>query len=61
MAIRERGLYRMDMRYQTDDVFRIAIKNGVVRYYRNGARIYQSLIAPSCPLVAAALLLVADT
>jgi hypothetical protein len=38
-----------------ENVFRIAIKNGVVRYYRNGARIYQSLIAPGCPLSAAAL------
>jgi hypothetical protein len=57
MAIRERGLYRMDMRYQTNDVFRIAIEDGVVRYYRNGARIYQSLIAPDYPLVAAASLI----
>jgi hypothetical protein len=57
MAIREGGLYRMDMRYQANDVFRIAIENGVVRYYRNGARIYQSLIAPGYPLVAAASLI----
>jgi len=57
MAIRERGLYRMDMRYQTNDVFRIAVENGVVRYYRNGARIYQSLVAPKYPLVAAASLI----
>jgi hypothetical protein len=57
MAIRERGLYRMDMRYQANDVFRIAIENGVVRYYRNGARIYQSLVAPDYPLVAAASLI----
>src|SRR5262249_3920899 len=33
MAIREGGLYRMDMRYQTNDVFRIAIENGVIKYY----------------------------
>ena len=57
MAVRERGLYRMDMRYQTNDVFRIAVENGVVRYYRNGARIYQSLVAPKYPLVAAASLI----
>src|SRR5262249_53583765 len=57
MAIRERGLYRMDMRYQANDVFRIAIENGAVRYYRNGARIYQSLIVPGYPLVAAASLI----
>src|SRR5262245_52398150 len=57
MAIRERGQYRMDMRYQTGDVFRVAIENGVVAYYRNGARIYQSLIAPGYPLVAAASLI----
>ncbi|HKQ74284.1 MAG TPA: fibronectin type III domain-containing protein [Blastocatellia bacterium] len=56
MAIRERGQYRMDMRYQTGDVFRVAVENGVVAYYRNGARIYQSLTAPGYPLVAAASL-----
>src|SRR5262249_58940724 len=57
MAIRERGFYRMDMRYQTGDVFRVTVENGVVRYYRNGARIYQSLIAPDYPLVAAAYMI----
>jgi len=60
IAIRELGLYRMDMRYQTGDVFRVAIENGVVIYYRNGARIYQSLIAPDYPLVAAAYLINLD-
>jgi hypothetical protein len=50
----------MDMRYQTNDVFRVAIENGVFKYYRNGARIYQSLIAPGYPLVAAASLINLD-
>jgi hypothetical protein len=57
IAIRERGQYRMDMRYQTGDVFRVGIENGVVAYYRNGSRIYQSLISPGYPLVAAASLI----
>ena len=47
----------MDMRYQTNDVFRISVENGVVAYYRNGVRIYQSLIAPEYNLVAAASLI----
>jgi hypothetical protein len=36
-----------------ENVFRIAIKNGVVRYYRNGARIYhgKSIALPSCQSV----------
>jgi hypothetical protein len=37
--------------FATGDVFRIAIDNQVVRYYKNGVMVYQSLITPSPPLI----------
>jgi hypothetical protein len=37
--------------YAAGDVFRIAIEGGAVRYYRNGALLYASGVAPTYPLV----------
>ena len=36
--------------YATNDVFRIAVDNAVVKYFKNGILIYTSLLAPSLPL-----------
>lgn len=56
-SIRENGVYRMETTYKVGDVFRIAVENGVVKYYKNDALLYQSRIAPTYPLVAAAAIL----
>ena len=34
-----------------NDLFRIAVEGGVVKYYRNGTLIYTSGVAPTYPLV----------
>ena len=52
ISVRERGIYRMDTTCQTGDKFRIAIENGAVNYYKNGAVIYKSRVAPTYPLIA---------
>lgn len=56
VSIRERGVYRMEMASQKGDVFRIAVENGVVKYYKNGAEIYRSRVVPTYPLVSAVAL-----
>ncbi len=38
--------------YATGDVFRIAVENNIIRYYRNGVPFYTSQIAPTLPLIA---------
>ncbi|MFZ9943487.1 MAG: hypothetical protein ACO3O0_07755, partial [Bacteroidia bacterium] len=38
--------------YVSGDVFRVAIENNLVRYYKNGVAFYTSLITPSPPLIA---------
>jgi hypothetical protein len=53
-SIRENGVYRWETTYKVGDVLRIAIENGVVRYYKNNALVYQSGVAATYPLVAAA-------
>ncbi|MGE0131189.1 MAG: fibronectin type III domain-containing protein [Blastocatellales bacterium] len=56
-SIRENGVYRAETTYKVGDVFRITIENRVVKYYKNNALIYQSRVAASSPLVAAASVL----
>lgn len=38
--------------YQVGDQFRIAVEEGVVKYYRNGSPLYISTITPVLPLIA---------
>lgn len=56
VSIRERGRYRTQTTCRTGDVFRVAVEDGVVKYYKNGAVIYQSRVAYAYPLVAAVAL-----
>jgi hypothetical protein len=49
--VRERGVYRAETRFATGDVLRIAVTNGVVRYYKNGALVYQSATPSASPLL----------
>src|SRR5262249_16746141 len=56
LAIRERGIYRAEASCAPGDLFRIAVEAGVVKYYKNGAVIYQSRAAAAQPLVAAVTL-----
>ncbi|MFM7016671.1 MAG: LamG-like jellyroll fold domain-containing protein [Bacteroidota bacterium] len=37
--------------FSTNDVFRIAVENNVVKYYRNGSLFYISNVTPSLPLL----------
>jgi len=55
--IRENGVYRTQGTYATGDVFRIAVESGIVKYYKNGALLYTSALAPSYPLLVDASLL----
>jgi hypothetical protein len=47
--IREFGEYRSDGRFVQGDVFRIAIENFQVRYYRNNTLLYRSGLGPRLP------------
>ena len=47
--IRESGQYRADGRFVQGDVFRIAIENFQVRYYRNNTLVYRSGSGPQLP------------
>ncbi|MFN8777749.1 MAG: HYR domain-containing protein, partial [Flavobacteriales bacterium] len=38
--------------YAANDVFRIAVENNVVRYYRNNVLAYTSLVSPTLPMLA---------
>jgi hypothetical protein len=49
--VRESGAYAGEVKYQANDVFRIAIEDGQVKYYRNGELFHTSLNAPAYPLV----------
>ncbi len=44
-----RGLFG---NYAIGDIFRISVELGIVNYYRNGALIYTSALAPTLPLLA---------
>ena len=37
--------------YVTEDVFRVAVEGGVVKYRKNGALLYTSTVAPAYPLL----------
>jgi endonuclease/exonuclease/phosphatase family metal-dependent hydrolase len=49
--IRENGTYRTEGTFSSSDVFRVAVENGTVRYYRNGAVVHTSGAAVTTPLV----------
>ena len=44
----DRGTYGT---YSTNDVFRIAVESGVVKYYQNGNLLYISIVAPTLPML----------
>jgi hypothetical protein len=48
--IRERNTYRAEGRFVAGDRFRVAIENGVVKYYKNATLVYTSAVAPTAPL-----------
>ncbi|NOT60960.1 MAG: hypothetical protein HOP19_12145 [Acidobacteria bacterium] len=50
--VRENDKYKTEVGYQPNDVFRIAVENSVIKYYRNGAHFYTSENKPTFPLVA---------
>jgi hypothetical protein len=56
-SIRENGVYRAETTYKVGDVFRVAVEQGVVKYYKNNFPIYQSSVAATYPLAAAASIL----
>ena len=37
--------------YSANDLFRIAIESGTIRYYKNGVLFYTSLVAPVAPMI----------
>ena len=48
--IREKNTYRAEGRFVAGDRFRVAIENGVVKYYKNATPVYTSRIAPASPM-----------
>ena len=50
--VRENDTYKAEIGYQSNDVFRIAVENDVVNYYRNGTTFYTSQNKPVYPLTA---------
>jgi hypothetical protein len=57
LRIYENGVYRGGFgSYATGDKLRVAVESGVVRYFRNGALLYESAVAPTIPLVVDAAL-----
>ncbi len=48
--VRELGTYKFEGTYVAGDVFKVAIEGGVVKYYKNGAVVYTSSVAPTYPL-----------
>jgi hypothetical protein len=55
--VRENGVYKTETHYRSGTVFRIAVENGVVKYYRDGGLFYTSKLKPNYPLVVDAALL----
>lgn len=52
LAIYESGVYRGGFgTYAAGDKLRVAVEGGVVKYYKNGALVYTSTIAPAYPLM----------
>ncbi len=57
MEVRESGTNRGNMgAYAANDTFRVAVEEGVVRYYKNDTLLYISGVSPSLPLIADASL-----
>jgi hypothetical protein len=54
--VREGGAYAGEIKYQSGDVFRVAVEGEQVKYYKNGEPFYTSLNAPAYPLVVKASL-----
>lgn len=52
----EKGVWRADNTAVAGDLLRVAVESGAVRYYKNGALVYTSAVAPAYPLVVAAAL-----
>jgi hypothetical protein len=48
--IRERNTYRTEGTFVAGDRFRVAIENGVVKYYKNATLVYTSTVAPASPM-----------
>jgi hypothetical protein len=51
VEVYESGVYKADTPYFLNDMFRISVEAGQVKYYRNGAVFYTSNLAPSYPLL----------
>jgi hypothetical protein len=49
--IREAGIYRAEGSFSASDVFKVTVASGIVKYYRNDALVYTSLVASTAPLV----------
>ncbi|HEY1266910.1 MAG TPA: Ig-like domain-containing protein [Candidatus Binatia bacterium] len=50
VEVYESGVYRGSTSYSTGDVFRIAVENKIVKYYKNGVVFYTSAKTPKYPL-----------
>ena len=54
--VREKGTYRTEGSFTSTDVFKVAVENGIVNYYKNGTRVYTSAVpAPATLVVDASL------
>ena len=51
VEVRESGTYRGETSYTATNVFRIAVENGAVKYYKDGVVFYTSQVAPTYPLL----------
>ncbi|MBI2209328.1 MAG: fibronectin type III domain-containing protein, partial [Deltaproteobacteria bacterium] len=49
--VRENGAFRANTTAVAGDLFRILAEAGMVKYYKNGALVYLSAVAPAYPLV----------
>jgi hypothetical protein len=54
--VKENGVYKTDIAFVTNDLFRVSLEAGVVKYYKNGTAFYTSTKTPTFPLYANALL-----
>ena len=54
--VRENGSWMTSVGFVANNVFRISVESGVVKYYKNGTVFYTSTKTPSFPLYANALL-----
>ena len=62
LDVQENGTYRfVGATYVVGDVLRVAVESGVVKYYKNGALLYTSTVAPVYPLQVDTSLLTANS